>query len=106
MSDEPPPVYLSSTELRDLFNRERVWERAIQGELYLIVRASNHPSSPLAAEPFCTQSIMFSISDFVGGEMVLVATAHAYLRPDGKYGASGRGDPKAMIHDGRWYVLA
>lgn len=37
--------------------------------------------------------------------MVKVATAHRYLLSDGTLGASGKPDPKAMKHDGKFYVL-
>jgi hypothetical protein len=50
--------------------------------------------------PFCTRSQLISYLDDAGQE---VARVHQYLQPDGTLGASGRPDPKRLLHDGILY---
>ncbi len=66
------------------------------------VEKDAHPSPPLANEPICTQSQLLVYFD---KEHKKVAEAHQYLRPDGKIGASGLPDPKAVLHEGILYYL-
>lgn len=45
---------------------------------------------------------MIEYLDTAGNRVALV---HRYLRPDGTLGASGKEDPKALMHDGVYYIL-
>ncbi len=71
-----------------------------RGELAEVVTRSNHPASPLAGEPFCTQS---QIVEYYDAGWEFVAMAHRYLRKDGAIGLSGRPDPKKIVVDGVLY---
>ncbi len=61
-----------------------------------------HPSPPLADEPICTKSQLLAYYDHDGNK---VAEAHQYLRTDGTIGASGKPDPKEILHEGVIYYL-
>jgi hypothetical protein len=66
------------------------------------VLEDRHPALPKASEPYCTHSQMISYRDPDNNE---VARIHQYLRPDGSIGASGKPDPKRLLHDGTLYRL-
>ncbi|MBI2942384.1 MAG: hypothetical protein HYY04_18300 [Chloroflexi bacterium] len=53
---EDNPQWVDEWLIRTLFNAAEVWERAQRGELRTRVVFDNHPSKPLAREPFCTRS--------------------------------------------------
>jgi len=53
---EPPTAFVSKSEVLSRFNEGGYLERVQHGELVEDVIQSNHPSPPLAKEPFCTQS--------------------------------------------------
>lgn len=91
------------TELRDRFNRGGFWDRAQRGELRLDIVSDNHPSPPLADEPFCTYSQLIEYYTLTGTK---VAVVHQYLRPDGTIGASGVPDPKMVLDRGVVYMAA
>lgn len=98
------PIVVSEWDLRAMFNAGRFPERAASGELRAIVSSERHPSSPKAPVPYCTRSQMISYLDRNGKKL---AMAHQYLRPDGTLGASGKPDPKRVVHDGvLYYVVA
>lgn len=84
-----------------MFNSGRYVARAAADELITRVMRDHHPSSPKARVPFCTRSQSIAYFDRKGDE---VATAHQYLLPNGRLGASGQPDPKRILHDGILYV--
>jgi len=91
---QPPLVKrIPEPDLRQLFNHANYWARAGKGEFHKVVISSHSPDSP--QEPPGTQSQMISIRREDGLE---VARVHAYIRPDGSIGASGRPDPK-IVYD-------
>ena len=67
------------------------------GRLTIQLKTDKHPSAPGADEPFCTRSQAVGYFDADGRQ---VAVVHQYLRQDGSLGASGRPDPKWLLHDG------
>jgi hypothetical protein len=97
-----PVQRVSESEMRQLFNEGRFWERAQAGELRQVVQDSRHPSLPVAPVPHCTRSQIITYFDAGGVE---VATVHQYLQPDGTLGASGRPDPKKLLVSGVLYRL-
>ena len=85
--------FVDEQEIRALFNEYILPEKA-KGELFEIVRNSNHPARSLAREPFCTESQLVVYYDKNFQE---IANAHQYLRQDGSLGASGKPDPKMVV---------
>lgn len=67
------------------------------GTLTIQLKADKHPSAPAASEPFCTRSQAVGYFDAEGRQ---IAVVHQYLRQDGSLGASGRPDPKWLLHNG------
>jgi hypothetical protein len=98
MAKWPPDVSkfrrVSTRELREMFNQSGLDQRVTSGEVAEVVLSSNHPSAPLADEPFCTKSQMVELRETTTS--TLLATFHRYLRVDGNIGASGLRDPKAL----------
>ena len=84
---------VTEKELREMFNQGGYLEKVARGELVAKVIADNHPSRPLAREPFCTRSQIIAYCEPSGKHIVKV---HQYLRTDGSIGASGRPDPKRL----------
>ena len=99
---EPSIKRVSASVLRKLFNDSGYWEQCQDGQLQTILRKSKHPSSPLANEPFCTQSQYITYVNQSGEK---VAGVHQYLRPDRTIGLSGRPDPKELYIDGVLYII-
>ncbi len=87
--------------LRELFNR-MYWDDIQAGKYLLFPLEENHPSPPLAGEPFCTRSQMIEYKDARGKR---VARCHRYLRPDGTIGLSGRPDPKSVAIGEDLFIL-
>ncbi|MHB1756472.1 MAG: hypothetical protein ACYCT9_03055 [Leptospirillum sp.] len=83
--------------LRDLFNNAQIETRVASGEVFVTVKKERHPSSPKKNLPYCTRSQFVIYWDQSGIEL---ARAHRYLKPDGSIGASGKADPKRMLHQG------
>lgn len=97
-----PSKEVSPSELRQLFNEKRYWERAQEGEFTQIVLETRHPSLPLANEPVCTKSQIVAYRDRRGRNVAIV---HQYLRTDGTLGLSGRPDPKRVIYNLELYYI-
>ncbi len=97
MTDPPPIRYVPAIELRRLFNALHLTEAVETGTFTIQVKKDRHPSPPKAQEPVCTRSQAVSYLDAEGNQ---VAVAHRYLRQDGSIGASGRPDPKWILHEG------
>jgi hypothetical protein len=81
-----------------MFNSGGYWEKVKKGELSTIVKRNSHPAPPFL--PFCTRSQILSYHDRSGRKIAIV---HQYLRPDETLGASGKPDPKLLLHDGIRY---
>ncbi|HUG94250.1 MAG TPA: hypothetical protein VML55_25700 [Planctomycetaceae bacterium] len=91
-------------DVRDLFNREQFWEKVQKGELVAVLRSNRHPSKPRAPVPHCTRSQILTYHDPATNKKL--AMVHQYLQPDGTLGASGRPDPKFVVHNGiRYHTL-
>jgi hypothetical protein len=93
---------VGARELRRRFNEGHFVERAAAGELVETIQSENHPSPPLANEPFCTKSQLVVYKEPNGRK---VAWAHRYKRPDGSIGLSGRADPKRIREGDNLYIL-
>lgn len=87
------------TALRQLFDHTDYWERAEKGEYHKVVIGKHKPDSK--NEPAGTESQIISIRREDGFE---IARIHAYVRPDGSLGASGKPDPK-IVYDEPGNVL-
>ncbi|GAC1406778.1 MAG: hypothetical protein NVSMB52_20290 [Chloroflexota bacterium] len=101
MSDGPHAI-ISRDELRQRFNEGGYVERLERGILTAHEVANNHPSAPLAQEPFCTASQLIEYRTAAGTPVAIV---HQYLRPDGTLGLSGLPDPKMILDRGVLYYL-
>ena len=97
---QPPLVKrIPVGDLRELFGYVNYWERASKGEFHKVVIGRHLPD--LKTEPPGTESQMISIRNPDNFE---VARVHAYIRPDGSIGASGKPDPK-IVYDETGNVL-
>ncbi len=94
-----PIKWVSEKTLRKIFNKHYL-KKASSGEFRKIVGSSKHMSSPPPGEPFCTHS---QYVRYYSAEYSFVAGAHQYLRPDGNIGASGKPDPKQLLHNNIMY---
>ena len=86
-------------DLRELFGHADYWARTSKGEFHKIVIGRHTPD--LKTEPPGTESQIISIRKSDDFE---VARVHAYIRPDGSIGASGKPDPK-IVYDEAGDVL-
>jgi hypothetical protein len=99
------PVRVSQDKLREFFRDgqypARIQAREFRAVVYseTIIRPPNRIASQ---EPPGTKSQMIEYLDSLGNRIALV---HRYLRPDGTLGASGKEDPKALVHNGVYYIL-
>lgn len=82
-----------------MFEADRLEERARASKLTIRVLKS-HEAPPSLQMPPGTQSQMVA---FVDPDGTYLAEAHRYLLPDGRLGASGRHDPKALRRGGVVY---
>ena len=91
-------------KIQKLFNEGRYWKRVQSGELREVVQKNQHRSAAnaSAALPFCTHSQMI---DYLDQHDKKVAIVHQYLLPDNTIGASGRPDPKMLVHKGVRYQV-
>ncbi len=78
-----------------MFNERGYLEKLHAGELNEVMLKNNHPSRPLAKEPYCTRSQYIRYVDARSGAPV--AEVHQYYRRDGSIGASGRPEPKVIF---------
>lgn len=90
---------VSPKDIRKLFSESGYAERLEKGELRSVLKKNTHPTSPKAPVPFCTRS---QLVVYLDGKKA-VAIVHQYLKPDGKLGASGKPDPKWLVHAGTTY---
>src|ERR1700681_3113529 len=96
-----PTRPVSKETLRQLFNQHGYWDKLLSGQLKLhILRSVLAPA--LVQQPPGTLSQIVSYLDSQGNE---VARVHQYLRADGTIGASGRPDPKKLLHNFVLYPL-
>jgi hypothetical protein len=90
-------------EIRRIFNEElRVIERYEAGELLLKVEESR-PARNTAIKGWVPGTLSQNVLFFTQSG-VLVAKAHRFLRPDGSLAASGKHDPKRVLHEDRYLV--
>ncbi len=93
--------------MRDRFNSENVWQRAIGGEFALAYISDKpidrtNPRSVFEDDPLCARSQVIRYLDSAGST---VAVVHQYIRADGGQCANGRPDPKALLIDSILYIL-
>lgn len=81
-------------DLRQLFDYANYWERASRGEFHKVVIGKHEPDSK--NEPPGTESQIISLRRLDDFE---IARVHAYIRPDGSIGASGKPDPKVVYDE-------
>ena len=86
--------YVSTSIIRDYFNKGQFYQRSLTGELVTWMKRDSHPSPPPIDEPYCTRSQIIYYYDQEGNSVAIV---HQYMRPDGKLGASGKPDPKRLL---------
>lgn len=88
--------------MRAAFNGMDIVGKAERGELSMRQGRPGTPR-PEANQPPGTISVTLR---YYAGDGSLVATAHAYILPDGTYGGRGRRpDPKFLVVDGVGYHL-
>jgi hypothetical protein len=99
------PVRVSPDKLRELFRDGQYPARIQAGEFRAVIYSETivRPPNRIASqEPPGTKSQMIEYLDSMRNRIALV---HRYLRPDGTLGASGKEDPKALVHNGVYYIL-
>jgi hypothetical protein len=96
-------VLVSVEKMRQMFNDGDYWNRAKRGEFLTSTKKSHHPSPALAGAPFCTKSEYVVYRDKIFGDRI--AEVHQYLKPDNTLAASGKPDPKRLLHDGVLYRI-
>lgn len=94
--DRPPEKLVPARTIQTLFNEGRYYERTLLGEFRTQVLKSRVPKHLHTREPPGTLSQIVAYY----GPQGRVAVVHQYLRPDGSLGASGRPDPKQLLHEG------
>jgi hypothetical protein len=92
--------YVSPAWLCDLFEEKNLWLRSMTGDLHTVKIADGHPAPSQSKEPYCTRSQRLAYVDAAGHA---VAHVHQYVRPNGSLGASGKPDPKLILHEGTLY---
>lgn len=92
---DAPRRRVEPSEIRRRFNSSGLFERAVRGELILVLR-SDRLVLPEVGLPEGARSQMVWYFSPEGQELALI---HQYLLPDGTIGGSGRPDPKRMILD-------
>jgi hypothetical protein len=97
------PTYVSAAEIRRLFNEGGYLDRLVDGRLVASRKSNRHPAAPEAPVPNCTLSQILIYIDTRTGEKV--AEVHQYLMPNGQLGASGKPDPKRLLHNGTLYAV-
>lgn len=97
----PPIKYVDGPELRKLFNEGRYADLVSYGALFERLIREDTPI-PSVNEPPGTRSQILAYLDNKGQQICIV---HRYLRSDGTLGASGRPDPKKLLHEGTLYIL-
>src|SRR5207247_3424047 len=103
MSQSPVPIVrVSVWELREMFNVGQYWERVLEGKLVAVPIHTGAPT-PESGQPPGTTTKTFAIRETKNGPDL--AHAHAFIRPDGTIGASGRPDPKRIWKDGKVYRI-
>jgi hypothetical protein len=85
----PKTQWATADELRQRFNQDI--QPNIDRGLYTLRIACEWPGP--AFEPPGTRSKSFEV---LNEDQEIIARCHAYVRPDGSYGASGRLDPKQI----------
>ena len=98
----PQQQSVSQVKLRKIYNQNDFQGKVQRGLLTARIVKEHHPSPPLAFVPYCTRSQLVSYHE-PGGKKV--AIVHQYLQPDGTLGASGKPDPKFLLHNGIRYHL-
>src|SRR6266480_714786 len=91
---------VTAQQLRQMFNDGDYWGKTARGELYVLKQVDRHPALPKANVPVCTRSQLLSYHDRSGKKVAII---HQYLLPNGSLGASGKPDPKQLLHDGVRY---
>jgi hypothetical protein len=102
MAGRPQLLAVPIEVIRRLFNEGKYWNRVQSGELTEKLLHDGHPSPPRSAEPLCTRSQVIAYLDAKGHRVAIV---HQYLRTDGRLGASGKPDPKKLLHQGVLYTV-
>jgi hypothetical protein len=97
----PPQRFVAAREIQTYFNEGRYYERARQGEFDTRLLKSRVPKHLHQGEPEGTLSQM--VAYYESGRRI--AIVHQYLRPDGTLGASGRPDPKQLLHEGELLIV-
>lgn len=90
--------------MREVFNQQRLVERVEAGELSIVVDESR-PARNSSIRGWMHGTLSQSVL-FLDSNGVLLAKAHRYLRPDGQLAASGKYDPKRVLWQGKYLILA
>jgi hypothetical protein len=104
ISITPYPIeWVSKEYIRKIFNRQKIYEQGLSGDLQVELRKQSHLKNPPKGEPYCTHS-QYLIYKTLSGQYV--AGVHQYLRPDGTIGASGKPDPNRIVFNNKIYAFS
>jgi hypothetical protein len=98
-----PSMKVPSEIIQRLFNDADYVGKVRNALLYQLVRRcrAKDPDREPRDEPPGTRSQVVEYFDRHGTR---IAVVHQYVRPDGSLGASGKPDPKYLLHEGTLYV--
>jgi hypothetical protein len=103
MSHSIPSIPTDEWVLREVFNAARIVERAETQELTMEIDESR-PAKNTTLRGWVPGTLSQNVL-FRDAQGVLIAKAHRFIRPDGILAASGKYDPKRVLHEGRYLVL-
>jgi hypothetical protein len=105
MTPRPPnrTLRVDEWEIRRIFNEDRIAERGESGELRVEIKRSKPATNP-ALNNWMPGTLSQELR-YYDQDNNLIAKAHRYLRPDGRFAASGLIDPKRVRHGDTMYIL-
>jgi hypothetical protein len=100
---EIPSQRVSARTIQDLFNAGDYAGKVRAALLYeLILRC--RPKKVDHGPPGEPPGTLSQVAEYFDRHHNRVAVVHRYVRPDGRIGASGKIDPKYLLHDGTLYI--
>jgi hypothetical protein len=103
MSEIPPSEWVSSEAIQSLFNDADYVGQVRRAILYELIRRCKQ-KRPCRGSPEDPPETRSQTVEFFNRHGDRIAVVHRYVRPDGRIGASGKQDPKWLLHEGTLYI--